>query len=127
MMCILSSGPGLSVPASSITLTQSETSATDPVGSMARLTGGPTSEFLSGRLATIFGPSGLARSTISTESLPGDDRICLPLEYHSSFSSLPAIRNGAGCSGHAPARAWIADHPRLIESEGVKYYAPLVF
>ena len=56
-----------------ITLMESATSAIEPEGSMARLTGGPTTEFFSGRLATIFGFIGSARSTISTESRPGGD------------------------------------------------------
>ena len=39
------------------------------VGSIATLTGGPTTEFLSGRLATVFGLSGSARSRITTQIL----------------------------------------------------------
>ena len=62
---------------------------------MARLTGGPTTEFFSGRVATIFGLSGLARSRITTESLPAGERTVLPLSSHSTFSSLPTIRKGA--------------------------------
>ena len=44
--------------------------AIELVGSMAKLTGGPITEFLSGMLATTFGFSGLARSRISTVSFP---------------------------------------------------------
>src|SRR5258708_3900409 len=62
---------------------------------MARLTGGPTTEFFSGRLTTIFGLSGLATSRITTESFPAGDTIGLPWSSHKSFSSLPTIRNGA--------------------------------
>src|SRR5947209_19459803 len=61
---------------------------------MSRLTGGPTIEFFSGRLAMIFGSSGLARSTISTESLPGADKTVFPSSAHQTFSSLPTIMNG---------------------------------
>src|SRR6266436_9168758 len=38
---------------------------------MSRLTCGPMTEFFSAKLATIFGASGSARSTISTESHSG--------------------------------------------------------
>src|SRR5260370_9752483 len=73
---------------------ESATSATVPLGSIATLTGGPTSEFFSGRDATMFGLSGSATSTIRTWSLPGADRIGLPSSSHSSFSSRPTIMNG---------------------------------
>ena len=58
---------------------ESATIATESVGSIARFTGGPTTEFFSGRLATIFGLSGFARSTTNTESSPGGDTTALPL------------------------------------------------
>src|ERR1700737_398910 len=61
---------------------------------MSRLTGGPTIEFFRGSVATILGLSGLARSTIRTESLPLGDRIGLPSSSHQTFSSLPTIMNG---------------------------------
>jgi hypothetical protein len=61
-----------------MTLTESATSATEPVGSMSRFTGGPITEFFSGRLATIFGLSGSARSTINTESFPGGENTGFP-------------------------------------------------
>ena len=69
--------------------------ATEPEGSMSTLTGGPTTEFSSGRVATILGFSGLARSTIRTESLPGRERIVLPSSSHVTFWSMPTIMNGA--------------------------------
>jgi hypothetical protein len=91
----LLSGTVRSALPSTTTFTESATSAIVPVGSMSRLTGGPTTEFLSGRLATIFGLMGSARSTISTESLPGGDSTGLPLSSQSCFSSLPTIMKGA--------------------------------
>ena len=76
--------------------------AIEPVGSMSRLTGGPTTEFFSGRLATILGSSGLATSTISTESLPAGEMIALPL-LKVSFSSSPTIINGAARAAVTPS------------------------
>ena len=86
---------------------------------MATLTGGPTTEFFSGRFATIFGFSGSARSTISTESFPAGDMIGLPSSSHSSFSSFPTIMSGAACATLSPTDAKTAaahndDHERLI-------------
>jgi len=54
----------LSAPPSPTTSTESATSATVRLGSMARLTGGPTTEFFNGKEARIRGLSGSARSTI---------------------------------------------------------------
>jgi len=88
-----------------MTSTESATRAIELVGSMATFTGGPTTEFLSGRLATIFGASGLARSRITTESLPGADRIVSPFLSHRTFSSLPTIANGWACNEPAPTSA----------------------
>ena len=102
MTWILSSGTCLSVSPSLITFIESATSATVPVGSMSRLTGGPTIEFLSGRLATIFGFIGSARSTISTESLPAGEITGLPASSHRTFSSLPTIMKGAARAGASP-------------------------
>jgi hypothetical protein len=65
---------------------------------MSRLTGGPTTEFFSGRLATIFGSSGFARSTINTESLPAGDSTTLPSSSNSTFSSLPTTHEWCGIS-----------------------------
>src|SRR5262249_3469462 len=88
-------GPCLNASPSLLTSIESATSAIELVGSIARLTGGPTTEFLSGRLATIFGLSGSATSRITTESFPAGDTIGLPWSSHKSFSSLPTISNGA--------------------------------
>src|SRR5205823_9701306 len=87
-------GTCFSASPSLTTSTESATSATAPVGSMSRFTGGPTIEFFSGRLATILGLSGLARSTSRTWSLPGADRTGFPSSSHKSFSSMPTIMNG---------------------------------
>src|SRR5262249_25373545 len=76
---------------------ESATIAIEPVGSIARLTGGPTTEFLSCRFVTIFGASGFARSTIRMESLPAGDRTGFPASSHTIFSSFPTIMNGAAC------------------------------
>ena len=69
---------------------------------MAKLTGGPTTEFFSGRLATIFGLSGFARSTINTESFPGGETTALPLS-NPNFSSSPTIMNGAARAAVTPS------------------------
>src|SRR5262249_49000941 len=91
----LLSGACFSTSPALLTSIESATSAMELVGSIARLTGGPTIEFFSARLTTIFGLSGSARSRITTESLPAGDTIGLPWSSHKSFSSLPTISNGA--------------------------------
>src|SRR6202790_5342468 len=91
---ILLSGTCFSASPSFTTSTEFATSATEPEGSMSRLTGGPTTEFCSGRLAAILGFSGSARSTIRTWSLPGKDKTVLPSSSHKTFSSRPTIMNG---------------------------------
>src|SRR3954451_1482063 len=104
MTYTLLSGTCLKASPSLVTSTESATSAIEPLGSMSRLTGGPTMEFLSGKVGTILGSSGLARSTISTESLPGADNTVFPSSSHQTFSSLPTIMNGLARprSGLAP-------------------------
>src|SRR4051812_15319508 len=91
-----------------MTSTESATSAIEPEGSMSTLTGGPTIEFFRGRVATIFGSSGLARSTIRTVSLPGADSTVFPSSSHQTFSSLPTIMNGL-----AYARLRLAQQSRI--------------
>ena len=113
------SGPILSASPSLMTSIESATSATEFIGSMATLTGGPTTEFFSGRFATIFGFSGSARSTISTESFPAGDMIGLLLSSHNSFSSFPTIISGVACATLTPtdaknATAHNKDHECLI-------------
>src|ERR1700722_1791505 len=98
MTNILLSGTCLRLSPSLVTSTESATSAIEPVGSMSRLTSGPTTEFSSGSVATILGLSGLARSTIMTVSLPGKDMIGLPSPSHNTFSSQPTIMNGLACA-----------------------------
>src|SRR5580704_14381602 len=87
-----------------MTSTESATRAIELVGSMATFTGGPTTEFFRAKLATILGASGFARSRITTESLPGADRIVSPFLSHRTFSSLPTIAKGWACRELAPAR-----------------------
>ena len=105
---ILLSGTCLNASPSLTTSTEFATSATEPVGSMSTLTGGPTTEFSSGSVATILGLSGLARSTIRTESLPGADKIVLPSSSHVTFSSMPTIMNGLAWAQVRPAPHSIA-------------------
>src|SRR6202041_790235 len=100
---ILLSGTCLSASPSLTTSPDLATSATEPVESISRLTGGPTTEFSSGSVATIFGFSGLARSTIRTESLPGADSTVLPSSSHVTFSSMPTIMNGLAQAVLTPA------------------------
>src|SRR5712664_2388085 len=75
---------------------------------MSRLTGGPTIEFFRGRVATILGASGLARSTIRTVSLPLGDRTVFPSSSHQTFSSLPTIMNGFAEARLRPEQSRIA-------------------
>src|ERR1051326_60839 len=121
---ILSSGAFLRVPLSFATLIESATRAIEPVGSMSRLTGGPITEFLSGRLATIFGLSGSARSTISTESLPAGDRTTLPASSQISFSSLPTIIKGAACAASAPPASIAAAQQRFVMARDIMIVSP---
>ena len=68
---ILSSGTFFQTSPSFSGLTELAISAISPEGWIARLVGGPTIELASGKVATIFGASGLEMSTIETLSLPG--------------------------------------------------------
>jgi hypothetical protein len=63
-------------------------------------------------LATIFGSSGSAKSTIKTESFPGGDKTGLPSLSHRIFSSSPTIMNGA-------ARAAVT--PRMMPSAAASF------
>ena len=90
----LSVGTILRAPLSSTTVIESATSAMLLSGEMARLVGGPTIEFSSCKVATIFGASGFARSMICTLSLPVGEMIGLPWSSQRIFSSLPTIMNG---------------------------------
>src|ERR1700761_3012787 len=95
----LSVGTVFRVPLSSTTVTESAISAMLPLGEMARLVGGPTKEFSSFNVATIFGASGLATSTTSTVSLPVGLTIGLPwASVPPGFLSLPMIMKGAACT-----------------------------
>ena len=68
---------------------------------MAKLVGGPKIEFISGRLATIFGLAGsLPMSTIVTESLPGGRFCTLPSSPHVTLLSMPTTMN-SGLPGEA--------------------------
>src|SRR5262245_32348667 len=116
----LLSGPCLNASPSLLTSIESATSATELVGSIATLTGGPTTEFFSGRLATIFGLSGSARSRITTESFPAGDTIGLPWSSHKSFSSLPTMRNGAAWT---QLRLAIARHATALNDKRNECFA----
>ena len=74
----LSVGTILRAPLSSTTVIESATSAMLLSGEMARLVGGPTIEFSSCKVATIFGVIGFAISMICTVSLPVGETIGLP-------------------------------------------------
>ena len=95
MTWILLSSTCFRASPSLITSTESDTSASEPSGVIARFTGGPMIEFFRGRLATILGASGSARSTMTTLSRPGAERTPLPSSSQMSFSSFPTIRYGA--------------------------------
>src|SRR5581483_4355108 len=122
MTKILLSGTCLSALPSLTTSTESATSATAPVGSMSTLTGGPTTEFSSGSEATILGVSGLARSTIRTESLPGAASTVLPSSSQVTFSSMPTIMNGL-------AQAWLtpAPHSIVVASANPSFRKTVIF
>src|SRR6185369_16170109 len=65
--------------------------ATRSSGVMARFVGGPNTEFISGRLATIRGASRVLMSTTETTSLPGGRNTTLPVSSHVTFWSTPTI------------------------------------
>ena len=67
----LSSGTGFHAAPSCTLVTELATSPSLPSGVICRLVGGPSSEFISGRLARIRGFAGLETSITSTASLPG--------------------------------------------------------
>ena len=95
----LSVGTSLRTPLSSATVIELATSAMLPFGEMARFIGGPTMEFSSCSVATIFGASGCARSTIRTVSWPVGLTTGLPCASVPGFSSLPTIMKGAALAG----------------------------
>src|SRR6266704_1135281 len=73
---------------------------------MARFTGGPNTEFISGRLATIFGSSGWRISKMVTLSLPGGENMGFPFSSQKTLASMPTITRWAEAeAGHAPRQA----------------------
>src|ERR1700731_17624 len=88
---------------------------------MARLTGGPTTVFISGRLATMRGLARSLMSMIETVSWPGGLLICLPAASQVCFSSLP-LRMSCACAPHDSggpaviARSASRDKPFMISS-----------
>src|SRR6185437_13985818 len=92
-------------------LTQSSelaTSASCWLGVMARLTGGPTTVFISGRLATTRGLARSLMSMIDTVSLPGGLTTGLPVLSQPCFSSLPLMMSCACAAGDSSGAAVIA-------------------
>src|SRR5258708_3767027 len=70
---------------------------------MAKFTGGPNTEFINGRLATIFGSSGWLISKMVTLSLPGGENMGLPLSSQKTLASIPTITRWAKAEAdHAP-------------------------
>src|SRR5262245_440564 len=67
------------------------TMATCSSGVMARLVGGPNTEFIRGKLATMRGASRVVMSTMVTRSFPGGKSWILPASSHVTFSSMPTI------------------------------------
>src|SRR5205823_10558774 len=59
-------------------VTEFATIATRSSGVMARFVGGPKIEFISGKLMTTLGDSGLEMSTTEMESWPGATNLRLP-------------------------------------------------
>src|SRR3989442_5647882 len=86
------SGTCFQAPPSWATFIELATSARLSSGVMARLTGGPTMVFMSGRETRIFGASGsVPTSMIATESRPGGPMTALPDASQLCFSSRPTI------------------------------------
>ena len=71
-------------------------------GVIARLTGGPKIEFMSGKLMRIFGASRFVMSTTEIVSLPGATNDRFPSASKTTLSSLPMIIKSASAGrGHA--------------------------
>src|SRR5437870_11322029 len=60
-------------------------------GVIARFTGGPTMEFMRGRLTRIFGASRLEMSTIEIVSFPGGPKTTCSASLKLYLSSFPMI------------------------------------
>src|SRR5215510_10458521 len=60
-------------------------------GVMARFTGGPNTEFISGRAVTSRGFSRLLMSRMATASLPGGENSSLPSASQNTLLSIPTI------------------------------------
>ena len=88
--CSLLAGPDFQPGPSAVYSTESATSASWPLGVIARLVGGPKIEFESGRVVTIFGLAGsVPMSTITTASLPGALSTSFPPASHTVLLSIP--------------------------------------
>src|ERR1700757_145446 len=74
-----------------------------PDGVIARLVGGPTTEFISGIEEVIRGASGLEMSITVRVSLPGSRKIGLAFSSHACFSSFPTIKTCANARDESPA------------------------
>ena len=95
----LLSGAGFQAPPSCTQFIALVASASFSSGVIARLVGGPKIEFISCRLATIFGlPGSVPMSTIETISSPGAANTCLPASSQLTFWSLPTIMSSAPAS-----------------------------
>src|SRR5215831_19284918 len=88
----LLSGLGFHVPLSSTHSTELATSATCSSGVMARLVGGPNSEFIRGKVPTIRGASRWLISTMTTASFPGGRETCFPASSISILLSRPITK-----------------------------------
>ena len=87
----LLSGTSLWLQPSTSGATELATSAISPDGTIARLVGGPTTEFISGIVALMRGAPGLERSITLKVSWPGSRTIGLWFSIP-FFSSLPTIK-----------------------------------
>ena len=87
----LLSGSSLWLQPSTAGATELATSAISPEGVIARLVGGPTTEFISGIVAVILGASGLDTSSTVRVSCPGSRTIGFRFSSTPFFSSLPTI------------------------------------
>ncbi len=105
------------------------TSASWPFGVMARLVGGPKTEFISGRLATTLGFAGsVPMSTIVTVSLPGARFCTLPSSPQMTLVSMPTSMYSAlpGPPGPVVAHPATASKVAAIRPEAVMRL-PMVF
>src|SRR6266581_4805192 len=89
---------------------------------MAKFTGGPNTEFIKGRLATIFGSSGRLISRMVTLSLPGGENMGLPFSSQKTLASMPTITRWAKAEADHAARQTASATPSIRANPKARFF-----